>query len=262
MRSIFKNVALTGPVQPTYITGMKFDLDRYDHLLLDMNGTFVLDFDRFDSEQNFGATYQSLGYQSLAPNSAHHRVRKAYDYMAARYPDEAYYANFPSVAEALVKTSTDVLAAEVVDELVATFAAHELGVLPPGYKAALKNLSARKPLSVLSNLWAPKNRWLEQFAQWGISGCFHSLHFSSDGAEIKPHPAFFNRALQPIRQGNPAARVLYVGDSYRCDVRGAVAAGIDVVWLSTEDSARRTEGQPVAKFANLLEFEAAVNIQG
>lgn len=237
---------------------MKFDLDRYDHLLLDMNGTFVLEFDRFGPEQDFGATYQRLGYQSLAPDEAQQRVRAAHNYMTVRYTDEAYYANFPSVTKAFLETSTSVFSAEVTNELVATFTAHELGVLPPGYKVVLKNLSARKPLSLLSNLWAPKDRWLEQFAHWGISDYFQRLHFSSDGAEIKPHPAFFNRALQPIRQGNPAARVLYVGDSYRCDVLGAVAAGIDVVWLSTEDSARRTEGQPMAQFANLLEFEEAV----
>ncbi len=237
---------------------MKFDLDYYDHLLLDMNGTFVFDFDQFGPEQDFGATYQRLEYRSLAPKDAHRRVRAAHDYLSVRYTDEAYYASFPSVTTAFLETSPEVLSAETIDELVATFTAHELGVLPAGYKVALKNLSARKPLSVLSNLWSSKDRWLEQFAQWGISNYFHSLYFSSDGPEIKPHPAFFNRALQPIRQGNPAARVLYVGDSYRCDVLGAVAAGIDVVWLSTEDSIRRREGQPVAKFADLLEFEEVV----
>ena len=239
---------------------MDFNLNHYDHLLLDMNGTFVLDFDQFGPEQDFGATYQRLEYRSLAPNEAHQRVRAAHDYMAVRYTDEAYYANFPSVAEAFDQTSAEALTAEVKNELVATFAAHELGVLPSGYQLALKSLSARKPLSVLSNLWSLKDRWLEQFAQWGISNYFHSLYFSSDGPEIKPHPAFFNRALQPIRQGNPAARVLYVGDSYRCDVLGAVTAGIDVVWLSTEDLAYH-KGQPVAKFADLLEFEEATNIQ-
>ncbi len=237
----------------------KFNLDRYDHLLLDMNGTFVFDFDRFGPEQNFGATYAALGYRSLGQEEAHRRVRAAHDYMAARYVNEAYYANFPSVAEAVAQTSPKALTTEVINELVATFAAHELGVLPSGYKVALKNLSDRKPLSLLSNLWCPKERWLDQFAQWGIADYFRSRYFSSDGREIKPHPVFFNRALQPIRQGNPAARVLYVGDSYRCDVLGAVAAGIDAVWLSTDESVRITEGQPVAKFANLLEFEEATN---
>jgi putative hydrolase of the HAD superfamily len=50
----------------------------------------------------------------------------------------------------------------------------------------------------------------------------------------KPNPTFFHMALE--RAGVSADEGLMVGDSYRADVRGAWAAGMDAVWLD------RTEG--------------------
>jgi HAD superfamily hydrolase (TIGR01509 family) len=50
----------------------------------------------------------------------------------------------------------------------------------------------------------------------------------------KPNPAFFRMALEAVDVA--PAEALMVGDSYRADVRGAWAAGIDAVWLD------RTEG--------------------
>ena len=50
----------------------------------------------------------------------------------------------------------------------------------------------------------------------------------------KPNPAFFRIALDAAETS--ADEALMVGDSYRADVRGAWAAGIDALWLD------RTEG--------------------
>ena len=50
----------------------------------------------------------------------------------------------------------------------------------------------------------------------------------------KPNPAFFAMALE--RAGAAPDEGLMVGDSYRADVRGAWAAGMDALWLD------RTEG--------------------
>jgi FMN phosphatase YigB (HAD superfamily) len=50
----------------------------------------------------------------------------------------------------------------------------------------------------------------------------------------KPNPAFFALALE--RAGAAPGDGLMVGDSYRADVRGAWAAGMDALWLD------RTEG--------------------
>jgi hypothetical protein len=50
----------------------------------------------------------------------------------------------------------------------------------------------------------------------------------------KPNPAFFRVALEAVDARPEEA--LMVGDSYRADIRGAWAAGLDAVWLD------RTEG--------------------
>jgi putative hydrolase of the HAD superfamily len=53
----------------------------------------------------------------------------------------------------------------------------------------------------------------------------------------KPNPAFFQMALDAVDAAPSEA--LMVGDSYRADVRGAWAAGMDAVWLD------RTEGETI-----------------
>ena len=209
---------------------MKIDLGKYDHVMLDMNGTFLFDFDRFDESQNFGATYVKTGYTSLSELEAQRYVRQAYDHMIVRYVDEAFYHRFPTVPAAIRATAQETLPLQVIEELTDTFALHELGILPLTHKRALDELSSSHPLSVLSNLWAPKKRWLENMPSWGINQHFKALHFSSDGNEMKPHKAFFNRALGDLELS--PKQVLYVGDSYRCDVMGAIGAGVDVVWLA------------------------------
>ena len=59
----------------------------------------------------------------------------------------------------------------------------------------------------------------------------------------KPNPAFFRMALD--RAAVAPEDALMVGDSYRADVRGAWAAGMDAVWLDRTDGIRITpDGEP------------------
>jgi putative hydrolase of the HAD superfamily len=60
----------------------------------------------------------------------------------------------------------------------------------------------------------------------------------------KPNPAFFRLGLDAV--GVPATEAVMVGDSYRADVRGAWAAGMDAVWLDRTEGATITpDGEPV-----------------
>ena len=244
------------PAHPSAAPG--FDLAPYDYVLLDMNGTFLFGFDRFGREEDFGATYARLGYTALEPAEAHERVRRAYDFLAVRYVDETYYDRFPSVAEAFAKTGRTPLGSEVSRELVATFAAHELGVLLEGHRAALHRLAARTRVGLLSNLWAPKEPWLAAFAEWGIDGVFAATTFSSDGPLIKPDARLFALALAEV--GVAPGRAVYVGDSWRCDVAGALGAGLDAVWLPRGRAAAGAASRegPVAVYADLPAFVDAL----
>ena len=243
-------------------------LAPYRHVLLDMNGTFVLDFDRFGPGADFAATYTRLGYASLAPAAVQRAVRRAYDYLAARYVDPASSDRFPTVPEALAATRRGAYPAGVGDELAATFAEHELGRVPPAHRAALARLAARRPVSVLSNLWAPPGRWRRAFADWGIAAHFDRLLFTSEipgagpahapGTLIKPHPALFAEAAR--RLGLPPERILYVGDNYRRDVLGATAAGFAAAWVHPDAAA--AEGPHVAAAADLPSLVAQLGGRG
>lgn len=241
---------------PGLLFPMPFDLSPYDHVALDMNGTFLFGYDRFGPDEDFGATYRRLGYERLDSDRAHGYVRDAYDHLAARYVDPAYYDRFPSVAAAIAAISERPLDDELVAELVETFSEHEFGELPRRHAAAIERLRGARPLSVVSNLWAPKRRWVAALADWGIAPHLGTLTFSSDGPHIKPHPALFHGHLAAL--GLQPGRVLYVGDSHRCDVAGAYAAGLDAVWL-TANPRQLAPGEPapVAIFDNLCTFAAA-----
>ena len=244
-----------------------FSLDAYDHVLLDMNGTFVLDFDDFGAGADFAATYARLGFGALPGPVVQAAVRRAYEYMAARYVDPAYYDRFPTVGAALAATGAPTGHAA---ELTATFAEHELGHVPPGHVAALRSLAARRPLSLLSNLWAPPRRWRRAFATWGIADLFQTHVFSSEQVNplagtpastfIKPHPGLFAVALARLR--SPPRRVLYVGDRYERDVVGAAAAGMDCFWLHGDQTVSPEHAGSVGAAVDLPAFARRVAAAG
>ena len=63
----------------------------------------------------------------------------------------------------------------------------------------------------------------------------HSLHFnrvvtSEDSRAYKPRPEMFEKALSLLAL--EPDEVLHIGDSFSCDVRGAKALGIPVLWIN------------------------------
>jgi FMN phosphatase YigB (HAD superfamily) len=59
--------------------------------------------------------------------------------------------------------------------------------------------------------------------------------YSAQVGVEKPHPAIFDELLSNLQL--PAGAVLHVGDSRRDDVEGALAVGLQALWL-TRDSRR------------------------
>jgi putative hydrolase of the HAD superfamily len=93
--------------------------------------------------------------------------------------------------------------------------------------AALKQRGLR--LGVISNF---DSRLHEVLRVLGLRPYFDSLHISTEVGAAKPEAAIFQAALRDNQL--MAALAVHVGDSWREDMQGAQAAGLQPIWLSTK----------------------------
>jgi len=70
-------------------------------------------------------------------------------------------------------------------------------------------------------------------SELGLDGYLDFVLPSGAVGVAKPNPAFYRMALEKVGVGPSDA--LMVGDSYRADVRGAWAAGMDALWLHRDE---------------------------
>lgn len=87
-------------------------------------------------------------------------------------------------------------------------------------------LSARYPVVALSNGNADVHRI-------GIGAYFRASLSASDCGVAKPDARIFHMAASAAQV--PPEAVLHVGDDAALDVQGAVAAGMQAVWINTEE---------------------------
>jgi putative hydrolase of the HAD superfamily len=73
----------------------------------------------------------------------------------------------------------------------------------------------------------------------GIADCFETVVHGGVDAPYKPNPEPFHLALEDL--GVAPERAVHVGNSLESDVRGALAAGLDVAWIA---NGRVPEPQP------------------
>ncbi len=85
----------------------------------------------------------------------------------------------------------------------------------------------------------------------GLSGLFDHLFVFDELGVAKPHPRFFQTVAQAV-QADPG-QILHVGDDRRTDVRGALAAGWQAVWLDRTGSRHPHSAgpTPVVQIADL-----------
>jgi putative hydrolase of the HAD superfamily len=69
--------------------------------------------------------------------------------------------------------------------------------------------------------------------RFGIRSAFESVIISADVGWRKPSRIIFDRALEGL--GIQPSEALFIGDQLYVDVYGAVNAGMDVVWIETEN---------------------------
>jgi putative hydrolase of the HAD superfamily/5'-nucleotidase len=225
-------------------------LSRHRVVLLDLNGTFMFGGDRFGPGEDFHATYRSLGGSSLSPDRVEAAIRSCFCRMAADYENPAKHDDFPGVAEALRAADPGLSEAEV-GLLERAFAAHELGRVPEGHADFLRRLAGTHRLGLVANVWAGKGPWLGELRRAGVLGLFDPLVFSSDTRSVKPSGVLFELALRPF--GVPRSEVLFVGDSLRCDIRGAKAAGLSTVWINPAGGADADADLVVGSLLDLRE---------
>jgi putative hydrolase of the HAD superfamily len=123
---------------------------------------------------------------------------------------------------------------------------------------ALRALASRHPLGLITNGAACLQR--EKLDASGVAASFDAVVISGEVGAGKPEPAVFREALR--RLGDPA-RATMVGDSYRNDVEGALAAGLDAVWLNRRgaprpDAAHTPTAAGVPEIGSLSELPEAL----
>ena len=219
-------------------------------LLLDMNGTFMFGEDRFGPSEDFSEYYSTLG-GTLARTHLNRVVRGIYEYLDARYEDERYRHNFPSVQQALAAVTDTIDDDSEIQRVVATFAYHELGSIPQTSIQALHSLRRRFTLGAVIDIWSPKTAWLQAFRRSGVDVLLEAMSFSSDHGMVKPSPTPFKLVLNQLNVAKTQAIV--VGDSPRRDLGGAKDAGLDCILVGGAE-----HRDALGHFGSLLELSEQV----
>ncbi len=215
---------------------------RYDAVLFDLGYTLIY----FEPPQE--AIVQAA-LQAIGAERSIEQIAAAAELVWGDYYRDAQTATFPASEEYDRRTQASLEGALLAslgvegdaDALQAYTDAIEAqfdrpGVIRP-YPEAVEVLAALQEqayrLGIVSN-WSWNLR--DRVAQAGLDRFFELIWASAYAGCNKPHPGIFDQAL--ARMEIPAHRALYVGDSYRHDVVGARHAGLDVVLLDREGTAR------------------------
>jgi putative hydrolase of the HAD superfamily len=124
----------------------------------------------------------------------------------------------------------------------------------PDAAATLDALRADHALALVTNGASCLQR--EKLAASGLGDRFDAIVVSGDLGAGKPDPAMFAHALQAL--GAEPRDAVMVGDNLEKDIDGALAAGLDAVWIN-RDGKERPAGRPdLREIAGLDELPAAL----
>lgn len=228
-------------------------------LVLDMCGTFMFGHDRFGPDQAYGETYRVLGGATLSNENVCRVIAACSSRMNAMYIDAARHNSFPSVLSTLrVLPETARCSESELSLLEEVFAKHEVGRVPEGYAETLQSLAKRYRLALVTNIWSRKSKYVEELKRAEVFTLFDELVFSSDGCTVKPSPDLFQRAVASL--GVETSEALVIGDSLRCDIGGASAAGLRSIWIDPTNLGPPSVGpRPHAWIRSLLELTSIIS---
>ena len=115
--------------------------------------------------------------------------------------------------------------------------------LLPDAADTVRELARHYPLTIVSNGFVEVQ--YNKLNHSGLRDFFQHVILSEEAGYQKPDPRIFQLALQRnnedfIRRGEQpltTADLLMIGDGYGSDIKGAIAAGIDQLWLCPDEDA-------------------------
>ena len=124
----------------------------------------------------------------------------------------------------------DQLAYQIGEDFLRLTTAHFS--LLPGAEELVRYLAQKYPLVVLSNGFIEVQ--YDKINRSGLRDCFAHIVLSEEVGCQKPNPRIYETALQLC--GMRAEEVLMIGDSWYSDIRGAINAGIDQLWITNRNT--------------------------
>jgi len=227
--------------------------NRFEIILLDLNGTFMFQHDRFGPDQDYARAYRAHGGTRLEPAEVTAALDALVNRMAEIDANPLRYDSFPSVRSVLSDLeSTRRWPQSELERIENIVALHELGEVPPDYAAVIRALAETHRLGLVSNLWSMKEPWLAALRGAELLDVFEWVVFSSDGRSVKPSAKIFKPILR--HWGGDRAGILMVGDSLERDVAGAHAAGVKAMWVSDGKAIADTNTAPDYQVTSLLDL--------
>jgi Haloacid dehalogenase-like hydrolase len=208
-------------------------IDKFEVILLDMVRTFMFNADRFSAADDFAVTYRRIGGQTLSDGEVRRIISSVFGTMLTDSLNPHCHDRFPSVLSYL---STLPLSKELPKHelglLERVFALHEIGEIPATHAAALRWLRKTHKLGVVSDIWSRSNLYLQEFERAGVRELFDVIVFSSDYGHLKPSRYLFTKAIEAFAADR--VKIVFVGDSLRCDIAGAKAVGLSAIWINAD----------------------------
>jgi len=208
-------------------------IDRFEVILLDMVRTFMFDADRFSAPDDFAATYRRIGGHTLSDGEVRQIISSVFGTMLTDSLNPHCHDRFPSVFSYLetLPLSQELPKGEL-GLLEHVFALHEIGVIPDSHAAALRRLRETHKLGVVSDIWSRSDLYLQEFERAGVRELFDVIVFSSDYGHLKPSQYLFTKAIEAFAADR--VKIVFVGDSLRCDIAGAKAVGLSAIWINAD----------------------------
>jgi len=206
-------------------------LKLFEVIVFDMGDTFMFDCDHFSDNEDFQATYRSLGGKHLTQDELTKSIRHIYDSFMKIGRDEDRYHSFPTMSDFL---STDAYFEEFDTQdrefIKEVFAVHECGEIPASSKKVLNHLSKSHRLGLISNVWSDSDIFRSKLIDAGVHDLFSTLIFSSEYGAIKPAIILFEKAAKHFEL--PYQELVYIGNNYKRDIVGAKSTGMHAILVN------------------------------